>query len=346
MISLYIHIPFCVRKCLYCDFLSGFSSEYIPIYMSALYKEISAFKTDKKIKSVFIGGGTPSSVESKYISALMDILAKHFVFADNCEISMEANPCTLTEQNLDEYKKAGINRLSIGVQSFDDRLLKILGRVHDSETAKKNINLMFALPEQSLKDWQKTLETAVYFEPEHISAYSLIIEEGTPFYDKYEPIDESLDREMYYIAKEFLAQNCYKQYEISNFAKQGFECRHNLVYWQGGDYKGFGLGAASLINSHRLKNTENIREYINGTAVTEDIFLDKEDKMKEFVILGLRCTDGISKAEFKNRFDADIYVVFGEAIKKHSDLLIINGDNIRFNTKGIDLSNILFSDII
>ncbi len=358
MISLYIHIPFCVRKCLYCDFLSGFSSEYIPTYMSALYKEISAFKTDKKIKSVFIGGGTPSSVEPKYIAALMDILAKNYTFADNCEISMEANPCTLSEQKLDEYKKTGINRLSIGVQSFDDRLLRILGRVHDSETAKKNItlakkyfeninlDLMFALPEQSLKDWQKTLETAVYFEPEHISAYSLIIEEGTPFYEKYEPIDESLDREMYYKAKEFLAQNGYKQYEISNFAKQGFECRHNLVYWQGGDYKGFGLGAASLVNSHRLKNTEDIREYINGTAVTEDIFLDKEDKMKEFVILGLRCTDGISKAEFKNLFDADIYTIFGEAIKNHSDLLIINGDNIRFNEKGIDLSNILFTDII
>ena len=209
-----------------------------------------------------------------------------------------------------------------------------------------NMDLMFALPQQSTGDWKKTLDTAVSLAPVHISAYSLIIEEGTPFYAKYTPADDDIDREMYYFAKKFLAENGYRQYEISNFAKDGFKCKHNLVYWQGGDYKGFGIGAASLVDAHRTKNTEDIRSYLNGTTIIEDIPLDTDDMMKEFVILGLRCTEGIDSLEFERRFGKNVFAVFGGVFKKYPDLVYINGSNIRLTSKGTDLSNIVFSDII
>ncbi|MBQ6554355.1 MAG: coproporphyrinogen III oxidase, partial [Firmicutes bacterium] len=211
-----------------------------------------------------------------------------------------------------------------------------------------NLDLMFALPDQSQSDWENTLKSAIGLAPTHISAYSLIIEEGTPFYDKYEPVDEKLDRSMYYAARDMLAENGYEQYEISNFAKSGFECKHNLVYWQGGDYKGFGLGAASLINNKRLKNTEDMREYLDGATVTETVTLDKTEQMQEFAMLGLRCTLGISAAKFKDVFGADIYTVFGDILHKHekAGLLEINGDNIRLTEKGIDLSNMVFVDLV
>lgn len=360
MISFYVHIPFCIRKCAYCDFLSGTDTSPLPAYISSLIREISAFKTDKKVKSIFIGGGTPSAVDSAYIGEIMHCIKNNFNLSDNCEISIETNPGTVDEQKLSEYKRLGINRLSMGIQSFNDRLLKTLGRIHDSKTAvesfrlaKKyfeniNADLMFALPGQTLDDWRETLEKAVTLAPTHISAYSLIIEEGTPFYDAYTPVDERLDREMYYFAKKYLAQNGYKQYEISNFAKPGLECRHNLVYWQGGDYKGFGLGAASLVNSCRQKNTEDMREYLSGTCVTESIPLDKAEQMQEFVMLGLRCTDGIDADIFKERFSADMFDIFGDIFEKHkkNGLLTVDKRTVKLTDKGVDLSNIVFIDLV
>ena len=359
-LSLYIHIPFCIKKCAYCDFLSAPVFEYAGAYFAALVQEILSFDTDREIYSIFIGGGTPSAVNEKYITRILDVISKKYALAPDCEITLESNPGTLTEEKLRAYKKAGINRISMGAQSFDDRLLKILGRIHGSrdiitgfELIKKyfdntNLDLMFALPDQSQSDWENTLKSAIGLAPTHISAYSLIIEEGTPFYDKYEPVDEKLDRSMYYAARDMLAENGYEQYEISNFAKRGFECRHNLVYWQGGDYKGFGLGAASLINNKRLKNTEDMREYLDGTTVTETLSLDKNEQMQEFVMLGLRCTVGISAAKFKDIFNEDIYTVFGSILHKHgkAGLLEINGDNIRLTKKGIDLSNMVFVDFV
>ena len=360
MISFYIHIPFCKRKCAYCDFLSGFDVKDTQKYVDALLNEISSFKTDKKIKSIFIGGGTPSVIDSRYTAEIMRCVKDNFTLVSDCEISIETNPGTLDEEKLSAYKNAGINRLSMGIQSFDDALLKTLGRIHDSRTARDNfalakkyfdninMDLMFALPDQSLDNWRNTLKTAVLLEPTHISAYSLIIEENTPFYDKYTSIDENIDREMYYYAKKFLSENGYIQYEISNFAKQGYECRHNLVYWQGGDYKGFGLGAASLINNFRLKNTDDMRKYLNGIYVVESLGLDMDDQMKEFVILGLRCTDGIDTDLFKARFNADIYDIFGETLDKHihSGLLKKHNNMLKLTEKGIDLSNMVFVDII
>ena len=210
MISLYIHIPFCVRKCSYCDFLSGFDYKYTQDYTAALIREISAFKTEEKVGTIFIGGGTPSSVDVKYIDNILNAAVKNFSLEKDCEISMESNPGTLTDMSLAAYRAMGINRLSMGVQSFDDGILKILGRIHDARTAREsillakkyfdniNLDLMFALPSQTERDWQKTLECTAGFEPTHISAYSLIIEEGTPFYDRYSPADDDTDRNMYH----------------------------------------------------------------------------------------------------------------------------------------------------
>lgn len=359
-ISFYIHIPFCIKKCDYCDFLSGPNFDILPDYMAALLDEIRAFETDEKVRSVFIGGGTPSAVPEKYIDSIMTALRGAAGFDADCEITVESNPGTLTEEKLAAYRAAGINRLSMGVQSFDDRLLSVLGRIHNANDAMSgyslarkyfdniNLDLMFALPGQSLKDWELTLAKAAELGPEHISAYSLIIEEGTPFYGRFDYADEETDRRMYYFAKRFLAENGYKQYEISNFAKAGRECRHNLVYWQGGDYKGFGLGAASLLNNARTKNTEVMREYLGGVTVCETDELDTAERMNEFVMLGLRCTDGISAQVFKTRFGMDIFEKFGDIFEKHkkTGLLSVNGDNIRLTEKGTDLSNMVFVDLV
>ncbi len=360
MISFYIHIPFCKRKCAYCDFLSSPDTSTLPAYLDMLLKEISMFETNEKIKSIFIGGGTPSYIDSSHIAKILELIKGNFVISPDCEISIESNPGTLDEEKLSAYTAAGINRISIGVQSFDDRLLKILGRIHDSKTAEENIrlakkyfnninlDLMFALPSQSLQDWKNTLEKAVSLEPTHISAYSLIIEEGTSFYEKYSYIDEVLDREMYYFARDFLFKNGYFQYEISNFAKKGYSCRHNLVYWQGGDYKGFGLGAASLLCGKRLKNTEDMREYLNEKFVCETIVLDKNEQMNEFVMLGLRCTAGINADDFKARFNAGLFDIFGDIFNKHqkNGLLEIDQKTVKLTKKGIDLSNMVFIDLV
>ncbi len=359
-LSLYIHLPFCIKKCAYCDFLSFPRFELLRDYMSALKQEISAFETKSEIMSVFIGGGTPSAVSADNIYDIMQLIARKFRLADNCEITIEANPGTLNNDKLKIYKNSGINRLSMGIQSLDNKMLSALGRIHDSGTALKsyelarkyfdniNTDLMFALPGQSLEIWLDTLKNIIALNPEHISAYSLIIEEGTPFYEKYEPVDEILDREMYYLARDMLEENGYRQYEISNFAKPDHECRHNLVYWKGGDYKGFGIGAASLWGNERLKNTENIGKYLSGVTVAERTVLDQTEQMQEFVMLGLRCTKGIESEDFYTRFGENIFERFGEIFKKHENtgLLEISGGNIRLTKKGVDLSNMVFVDFV
>ena len=359
-ISLYIHIPFCVRKCAYCDFLSAANFEVLPEYITALQNEIMAFETEAAVKTVFIGGGTPSAVAPEYIENIMNAAAKKFSFSENCEITIESNPGTLTDEKLSAYRALGIDRLSMGVQSMDDRLLKSLGRIHGKKdvlqsyvSARRyfdniNLDLMFALPSQTCGDWDNTLKEVIKLAPEHISAYSLIIEEGTPFYERYSSVDDETDRSMYYHARNILAKNGYTQYEISNFSKPEKECRHNLVYWQGGDYKGFGLGAASLIKNARLKNTEDMREYLSGTCVTECIELDTLEQMQEFVLLGLRCTKGIFAETFRQRFGKDIFDTFGNILKKHekNGLLEINGGNIKLTERGMDISNTVFIDFV
>ena len=360
-IALYIHIPFCVSKCKYCDFLSFPNMECRQEYIDSLVREIKAFETDNVVKSVFIGGGTPSVIESSLIGQIFTALEK-FTFDKNCEITIEANPGTLTEEKLKDYKSFGINRISIGLQAWQNHHLKKLGRIHTVEEflhsytmARKagfdniNVDLMFDLPDQTFEEWKESLENVCALEPQHISAYSLIIEEGTPFYDMDLNLpNEIQDREMYHFAQDFLKEKGFHQYEISNFAKEEKESVHNNVYWIRGDYKGFGLGASSLVNNHRLKNTENMNDYIAGTYVVEDEELTKEDTYSEFMFLGLRRNEGINVKSFKKLYGDDIYDIYGEAINTHiSDGLLEKcGDNIRLTRKGLDLANTVFVDFV
>ena len=358
MISLYIHIPFCKSKCKYCDFLSFPKSEYTNAYKDALLKEINAFDCSDTVKSIFIGGGTPSFIDSSIIAEIMQSLGK-FNISKNAEITIEANPGTLTENKLKTYKQNGINRISMGLQAWQNSLLKTLGRIHTREefienyylTSKyfDNINtdLMFSLPDQTFEMWLETLENVTALKPKHISAYSLIIEEGTPFFNMDLNLpDEDTDRKMYHSAIKYLADKGYRQYEISNFAIPGYESVHNTVYWQRGNYKGFGLGSASLIDNVRYKNTENINSYIKGTTITEEEILSKEDAMAEFMFLGLRMTKGISISEFSKEFGIDPLDKYKSVINKYSNYIIINKDRLYLTSEGLDISNIIFADML
>ena len=289
-LRLYVHVPFCVKKCDYCDFLSGPSDEKgIEDYFNALYKEIRSYKsrTDEYVvSSIFIGGGTPSCVESKYISRTLMELKNVFSLAADIspEITIEVNPGTIDKEKLIEYKNAGINRISFGLQSADDKELRFLGRIHSYSEFENNyllarelgfdninIDLISSLPGQSIKSWENTLLTVAKLNPEHISAYSLIIEEGTPFYDLYGPegiykdrlMSEEDDRIIYKMTKEILSSCGYNRYEISNYAKPGYICRHNMAYWEGESYLGIGLGSASYIDHTRFNNTGSLIEYLN-----------------------------------------------------------------------------------
>ncbi len=288
LLGLYIHIPFCVKKCDYCDFLSAPATEEMKgRYVDALITEIkscSSYYSNYEVQTLFFGGGTPSCLEAVQIEKIMKALSDNFrLNKEEMEASIEINPGTITEEKLKAYKKAGINRLSFGLQSVNDAELRKLGRIHTYEQFKENyllartlgftninVDLMSALPEQTLNSWENTLRTILALEPEHISAYSLIVEEGTRFYDRYSEgsadyillPDEDTDRGMYHRTKELLKDHGYERYEISNYAKKGFECRHNSSYWVGTDYLGLGLGASSLIEGVRFSKEDNLKQYI------------------------------------------------------------------------------------
>lgn len=368
-LSIYVHIPFCVQKCAYCDFLSApatdeVQEQYLYQLMQEIQKRAEQYAQDYIVKTIFIGGGTPSCVS---VSLLCEVLAKIkqcFAVEEQAEISMECNPGTVTEDALKAYRKAGINRLSIGLQSTQDTLLKKLGRIHTYEqfrvtydAARKagfeniNIDLMSALPEQSLADYEQTLEDVLALCPEHISAYSLIVEEGTPFYDMDLNLpDEDTERMMYERTKQILGEKGYERYEISNYAKAGKECRHNLVYWQRGEYLGVGLGAASLIKDAeqkeiRLKNNSDLNAYLNGDiSYEEEEVLSRRDAMEEFFFLGLRQMQGVSLIEFAEQFGEDTIEWFEEAIVTsiQDGLLEQDGEWLRLTEKGIDVSNVVF----
>lgn len=368
-LSIYIHIPFCVKKCLYCDFLSFAQTEDKQCeYISALIKEIKAFKNKKEylVQTIFIGGGTPSSINAEYIKELLESIKEEFILSEKCEITMEANPATFDRKKAEIYKLSGVNRISLGLQAVQDRLLKRLGRIHSFQEFKAgfqilreagfdniNVDLMFALPEQSLEDWRDSLLTVAELSPEHISAYSLIIEEGTPFYKEAELnpnfyTSEENDRQMYYMTKEILEGFGYQRYEISNYAKAGFNSRHNTVYWKRGEYIGFGLGASSFMNDTRFKNTCDFEKYIGGSAYEEIEEIKGRTAYSEFMFLGLRMTEGVSISQFQGCFGISIFDVYGEQIDKHlkSKLLIQNGDRLYLSEKGIDVSNSIFVDFI
>lgn len=370
-ISLYVHIPFCKQKCMYCDFPSYSGKEkYIDKYIDALNKEILEKAQKYIIKSIFIGGGTPSYLEEKNLRSLLLTLNK-LNFTENIEFTIECNPGTLTKEKLQIMQAHNVNRLSLGLQSTKNSLLKDMGRIHTYEIFKDNfflareigfdninIDLMFALPNQSLEEWKNTLLEIIKLNPEHISAYSLILEEGTCFYKLYDENklnlpNEETETKMYESTKRILSENAYNQYEISNYSKHNKECFHNKAYWKCEEYLGVGVSSSSFINNTRFKNIDDIEEYIKGVnggkCVKEEIHVNSlKDNIEEFLFMGLRMINGINISEFEERFNRNIYDVYGEIIKKHinNGLLADNKGNIYLTFKGIQISNYVMSDFI
>jgi len=367
-IGIYIHIPFCVKKCDYCDFISYCNKEnLIEEYVEKLKEEIDINLKNKeyKIKTIYIGGGTPSCIDSKYIVDILNIIKEKYNL-ENTEITIEVNPGTVTERKLTDYIKAGINRLSIGLQETNNELLKQIGRIHTYEEflatynlARKigfkniNVDLMIGLPNQSIQNIKESLTKVITLNPEHISVYSLILEEGTKLYKKYEENkiklpDEDLERNMYWYVKNTLENNGYIHYEISNFSKKGYESKHNVSCWNQEEYMGFGVAAHSYIDNTRYSNTESIEEYINNK---ENIIHEKqtiEDMQKEYMLLGLRKIEGINIQDFKNKFVENPIFLFRNELSKlvEEDLIIVDGDNIKLTNKGLDLANIVWEEFV
>lgn len=369
-LELYIHIPFCVQKCQYCDFLSGPSDqETRDRYIKALRAEIQAVQGVEayEIVSVFIGGGTPSVLKAEAIASIMETIQKKFCFSPDAEITIESNPGTVDLAKLNAYRETGINRLSLGLQSTDSKELRMLGRIHTYEEFLQsyqwareagfqniNIDLMFAIPGQSYEGWIQNLRTVAKLGPEHISAYSLIIEEGTPFAEKtLELPDEEEERQMYERTGEILQSYGYQQYEISNYAKSGKECQHNLGYWTRREYLGFGVGSASLFQNQRFTNLRDRSAYAAFDGKVESIRRDLEtltvrEQMEETMILGLRLIRGVSRSEFQKNFGVSVGEIYGPVLEKYSrmGLLQIKGDRIALTRAGISVSNPIMADFL
>lgn len=369
--SLYIHIPFCKQKCLYCDFPSYAGKEsLINEYIRALNEEILRKCSKYKIASIFVGGGTPSYLNEINLESLLKTI-NLLDFKDDFEFTIECNPGTLNEEKLVLMKNYNVNRISMGLQTTNDNLLKEIGRIHSFEEFKKNYNqarkagfeninvdLMFGLPNQHMKDWKASLEDVMSLEPDHISAYSLIIEEGTCFYnlynnDKLNIPNEEEERSMYLFTKGFLEDYGYNQYEISNYAKVNKECFHNKVYWKFNEYLGLGVSASSFVDEKRFKNIDDIKIYIekinNNEDVTEEIHVNNiNDDMEEFMFMGLRMIEGINLKTFKKRFGKDVFDIYDEVIKNNikKGLLVVDSEKLYLSEKGIELSNYVMSDFI
>lgn len=372
--ELYLHMPFCVRKCAYCDFLSFPSGAKTQrMYAKRLMEDIGVMGKrygEIPVETIFIGGGTPSVPDSGLIVEIMEHVRHAFHVADGAEISMEANPGTVTREKLTDYRKAGINRLSFGLQSANDRELKLLGRIHtwaeflESFTlarecgfANLNIDLMSALPGQTCESWKETLSRVTDLDPEHISAYSLIIEEGTPFGERYGSEegrkllpDEDSEREMYHETKRFLKDCGYERYEISNYAKPGRECRHNIGYWTGVPYLGLGLGASSYLDGCRFTVNPDMKQYLEEKpGMFADIEkLTKKDMEEEFFYVGLRMTAGVSLSEFERRFGIsakEVYTGLMETFVKEKAARF-EGDRFVLTDYGLDVSNYIMAQFL
>ena len=372
-IGIYIHIPFCQKKCDYCDFIS-YSNKDLKIeeYIASVKKEIDLQKIKSEITTIYIGGGTPSYIDSKYIKEILTQIKKKNV-SPNAEVTIEVNPGTVTLEKLECYKEAGVNRLSIGLQSTQDELLKQIGRIHNFEqfldTYKKarqvgfkniNVDLMLGIPNQKIKDLKDSLESIVSLQPEHISVYSLIVEDGTPIANKIEQgelqlPDEDIERNMYWYVKNTLELNGYNHYEISNFSKKGYESKHNMNCWYQKEYIGIGVAAHSYRDITRYSNTENLGEYIRNVQkenlernrIIHEI--QKEDDIKkEYMILGLRQIDGVQISKFKEKFGENPIYIFRNELKKLSEqkLICVDDNNIKLTNKGIDLANLVWEEFV
>lgn len=378
-LGIYIHIPFCKQKCYYCDFVS-YSNKCSEVkeYIESLKKEIEEFDfSNYKVTSIYIGGGTPSYIDSIYIveilSELKEKLKCNLIEFKDIEITIEVNPGTVDTKKLNDYKKLGINRLSIGLQSTKNDILKKIGRIHTyqefleiyklaRETGFKNINidLMIGIPGQKIGDLKNTLQDIIKLEPEHISVYSLIIEENTPIEKMLENgeiklPDEDLERNMYWYVKNTLELNGYNHYEISNFAKLGKESRHNLNCWNQEEYIGFGVAAHSYLNGIRFSNTINVEEYIQhieNNRKEENIQIEEsqslEDKKNEFMMLGFRKIQGVDIARFKEKFIDNPIFLYRENLNKlvEEGLIEVDLNHIKLTNKGIDLANLVFEKFV
>ena len=372
--ELYLHMPFCVRKCAYCDFLSfPTDQETQNLYTRRLREDIDAMGKkygDIPVDTIFIGGGTPSVPDSALIVGIMEHVRKAFHVAEGAEISMEANPGTVTREKLTDYRRAGINRLSFGLQSANDRELKLLGRIHtwaeflesfhlarECGFTNINIDLMSALPGQTRESWKDTLKRVTDLNPEHISAYSLIIEDGTPFGEKYGSEegrkllpDEDSEREMYHETKRFLRDCGYERYEISNYAKPGRACRHNIGYWTGLPYLGLGLGASSYMDGCRFAVNSDMKQYLEEKPgmFTDVEKLTKKDMEEEFFYVGLRMTAGVSLPEFERRFGVsakDVYPGLMEMFVEEK-AAVFQGDRFVLTDYGLDVSNYIMAKFL
>lgn len=379
-LELYFHIPFCLKKCNYCDFLSGEESEFQKReYVRALLNEIKyqAYDCeDYEVSSIYFGGGTPSSLKAQVIVELMEQTRAYFHVREDAEVTVECNPGTVDREKLALYKMCGVNRLSLGLQSADNQELHMLGRIHTFEdflesydAARKagfeniNVDLMSGLPNQTLATYEKTLKQVLRLKPEHISAYSLIIEKDTPFYDLYAEDDylrargeqpkflpsEEEERRMYELTKEMLADNGLFRYEISNYAKPGYECRHNIGYWRRENYIGMGLGASSLFGNTRFRNTDVLFDYRKGNfdRMDEEV-LSHRSQMEEFMFLGLRMTDGVSREEFRKNFGIEIDGVYAKPLQKLTEngYLEQKDGRIYFTDEGINVSTTLLTEFM
>lgn len=394
-LEIYVHIPFCARKCAYCDFLSFSGNRQMQReYTKKLIEEIkcqSAKVKEYQVISVFIGGGTPSILSIEDMTAVLHSLREEFDILADAEITMEVNPGTVTAESLFCYREAGVNRISMGLQSADDKELRYLGRIHTYDEFLKsyqrvrmagfdnvNVDLISAIPGQTLESWKNTLKKVTMLKPEHISAYSLIVEHGTPYYVRYKEDgktenssltleeasclkslpdlpDEDTEREMYYLTREFLADQGYERYEISNYSKKGCECRHNIGYWTGVEYLGLGLGSASYMNGCRFHNTPDFNEYCSARLDQEEEFqkvlrqefeqLTIEEKMEEYMFLGLRLTKGVSAQGFVSSFGHNIRNVYGMVLDamEEDGLMEFKNGYYRLTSRGIDISNYVMS---
>lgn len=374
-LGLYVHIPFCVRKCLYCDFLSGPASrEEREAYCHRLRNELTLWAEDERIRgrdvdTVFFGGGTPSLLEAEELSLIMETIRRSFSLTEEAEVSLECNPGTVSRKKLTAYRSLGVNRLSIGMQSMVEKELKALGRIHRAgeftktvrwarEAGFDNINadLMSAIPGQTIESYRHTLSEVLLFHLEHISSYSLILEEGTPFYEKYQgepPVDDKTDRMMYEMTEQMLSAGGYERYEISNYARPGRECRHNLKYWHRDEYVGAGLGAASFLTEQRLSNQRKMTAYATclqkkQLPVAEVEELTKQEAMAEFMYLGLRCMEGVSERKFAVQFGVSVSEIYGDVVDRYKELGLLarRGDRLMLTKRGIDVSNIVFADFL
>lgn len=367
-LGLYLHIPFCKSKCQYCDFcsLARMDGETMDKYCDALMREIAAYGQELSaytVNTVYFGGGTPTYLGADRLSALLLAVKTHFSLQANAEISAECNPATASAEGLKALKNAGFNRLSIGAQSMNDQELALLGRAHTVEDFKKTFaeareagfdnlsaDLMFGIPSQTAESFHRTLTALVALEPEHISAYGLKIEEGTPFFEKKDALalpDEESERDMYLHAVDVLAANGYARYEISNFAKAGFESRHNLRYWEREDYLGMGLAAYSCLGNRRFSNTEDMARYLKGERVAQRETVSAHDALCEAVMLGMRLEKGIDLYALAKTYGEQAYV-YGERLAPYQKGGFVRKTDkgYAFTTEGFYVSNTILSDVL